>query len=137
MKRTFAYLSLLAILVCLSACAAKKDLTVMEKLDGEWTCDARATWTLWHPGQKFTQDADYKALSEARLRLDTKSKRMVMWNEAFGANSEVNSPLNIVSQAPNSITIDDGDVFELKDATTLFIHDPQNPQKGFIFKRRK
>ncbi|MDL2266375.1 hypothetical protein LJC46_00095 [Desulfovibrio sp. OttesenSCG-928-G15] len=137
MKNRFAYIFILAMLMCLSACAAKKNLTVMDKLDGEWTCDARATWALWHPGERFTQDNDYKALAQARLRLDMKNRKMVMWNEAFGPTSEVNSTLNIVSQAPNSITIDDGDVFELKDATTLFIHDPQNPQKGFVFKRRK
>lgn len=122
-------------MLCLAACAAKNQ-TITQKIEGEWVCDANATWLLWNPGKKLVQDVDFKAMQLARLRLDLQKKQMIMWNERFGKASEVTSPFAIVRQTPTSITIDDGDVLELRDPNTLFIHDPQNPQKGFIFKRK-
>lgn len=44
---------LIILLVCLSVWACSNDQTMLEKIDGKWLYDARATWEFKNPGKEY------------------------------------------------------------------------------------
>lgn len=139
MRKAFLASLILVFALALTACGGSTPATNLDKANGDWTCDIKATMAL-HDEFKDQPD-EAMAMVEAmfssfNLNINAKDKKMTI---AMGQMSE-GGEFKVISDGDNKLVLEmDGDkaTFEFTSDESITMYSEKDPNMKLVLKRKK